>query len=62
MFYSDDPLDDFRRHEDEIARYESSLPTCDFCGEKIYEEHYYVIDGVVHCEKCLDDLYRRSVD
>lgn len=35
------------------------LPRCEDCGEIIYDEHYYDVDGVILCEECLKDRYRR---
>ena len=46
---------------DREAEYEESLPTCDCCGEKIFGEHLWVINGELWCEDCIDNC-KASVD
>ena len=36
---------------------EKYLPICDFCGEKITDETYYVIGGQIACHDCCDERY-----
>lgn len=54
MFYSDDPIKDFERHDAEMAKYWAKRPACDCCGEKIAEEFYYEIEDVKLCEDCIE--------
>lgn len=56
--YSDDPVSDFGRYEEEMERRDADLPTCDICGKKIYDEHYYFLYGMKYCAKCLDDEFK----
>jgi formylmethanofuran dehydrogenase subunit E len=61
MYYTDDPVRDFARHDAEQARQEERLPHCDYCGEVIYEK-YYEINGKIVCEDCLEDLFAQYVE
>ena len=61
MYYTDDPLRDFSRHDAERAKAEERLPHCDYCGEVIYEK-YYEIGGKIVCEDCLEDLFAQYVE
>lgn len=49
---TDNPLNDYARHEKELTEYSSTLPHCDECDEPIYED-YFLIDGVCYCEDCI---------
>jgi formylmethanofuran dehydrogenase subunit E len=40
---------------DREAEYEESLPTCEHCGEKIFSEDCYLINGELWCEDCIDN-------
>lgn len=61
MYYTDDPVRDFARHDAQQARQEERLPHCDYCGEVIYEK-YYEINGKIVCEDCLEDLFAQYVE
>lgn len=44
-------------YNDEISMY------CEGCGEPIYiEDHYYVINGTVYCESCINDCRRLATE
>ena len=62
MYYTDDPIRDFARRDAAEARYESKLPTCAHCGEPIFDEYLYVIDGEPYCEECLNYNFRKRVE
>lgn len=58
--FTDDPVRDasayFNEREDEIAR----LPVCDYCGEHIVDDTYYVLPikgELTLCERCLKETY-----
>lgn len=60
MIYTDDPYDDFRRHDAERSRRLASLPECVECGEPIQDDEAYYINGEWVCEACVE-TYRREV-
>ncbi len=66
MFYTDNPVRDFERHDAEQERWLQSRPVCEVCGEHIQEEHLYDIDGDLVCEECLtkymNENYRQSTE
>ncbi len=62
MTYTDNPVADFDRYDAEQAEAEEKLPHCAYCGEPIYDEYYYEIDGDIVCKDCLDDNFRKWVD
>lgn len=43
-------------------REEERYPHCDKCGNAIYDEHYYEINGDLLCEDCMNDKYRFNTD
>lgn len=61
MFYTDDPIADFERYDRERAKYEASLPKCEYCGLPVEDDYYYEINGDILCEKCLNDHFRKDV-
>lgn len=61
MFYTDDPLTDFARHDAEQEEALKSLPECCDCGQKIQQETAVYINSEWICDNCLDS-YRRDVD
>lgn len=63
MFYrTDDPLEDFARHDLEQQSELDKLPKCDYCGHTITDEHLYDINGDVICEGCLKDHFRKPIE
>lgn len=62
MFRTDDPIADFHRHDAEQCEELSKRPKCDLCHEYVQDEDYYNIGGTIHCEDCLNDNYRMSVE
>ena len=56
MFYTDDPIRDFERHDAELQRKIDRSPKCEHCGEHVYgEDYYYEINDDVVCFYCLRD-------
>ena len=58
-FRSNDPLDDFARHDREEADEENFLPHCSLCGAVItseYYKHVYIrgLDYIL-CDDCLEE-------
>lgn len=52
----------FERYQAEQDRAEAKLPTCYECGNKIYEEFCYEIEGEPICDDCMDNNHRKSVE
>ena len=61
MFFTDDPLRDFHRHDAEQEEQLDKLPECCDCGKKIQQETAVYINGEWICDNCLDS-YRRDVE
>ena len=49
-------------HEAEQEKLLERLPKCRYCGEPIQDDHYFYIDGVIYCEDCLNEKYRRHIE
>ena len=62
MFYSDNPLADFERHDAEQERQLEQLPICADCGEHIQGDHYYLIENYCICSDCLESNYRIEME
>lgn len=62
MFYTDDPVRDFRNHDREQARQMARLPRCSECGEPIQEEVCYEFNDELICEDCVRRYHRKYVD
>lgn len=52
---TNEPLDDFHRHDARQSAELSRCPICDCCGEPIQEAYYYETDEGIYCENCFDD-------
>lgn len=60
MCWTDNPIADFNRWDEEQNRCLEELPECADCGEHIQDEFAFYIDGEWICERCID-AYRREV-
>lgn len=54
-----DPIEDFNRHDAEETAYEKLCPVCDICGERITDDCYYKVGGIVFHLDCAE---RHSVE
>lgn len=61
MQITDNPLNDFYAHENEIAEAAADRPECDECNETIWDEYYYEVRGRIYCPACMDEK-RRWID
>lgn len=61
MFFTDDPVADFSRHDAEQEAELELLPICSECGERIQDEHCFVINDMPIHESCMKENYRVSV-
>ena len=62
MPWTDDPIADFDRHDAEQQKQLDKLPKCDFCGEPIQDEHFYIICGDFVCLECLEACRKDTDD
>lgn len=63
MYYTDDPLRDFARHDAEQQAELDRLPECAECGKPIQSEKCYErIDGELICEECLENNHMHWVE
>jgi formylmethanofuran dehydrogenase subunit E len=53
MFYTDDPLADFARHDAEQEAKLNRLPKCSECKNPIQEETCFEVNGEHICNRCM---------
>lgn len=49
-------------HDSEQEAELQKLPECEYCGHKIQDDHFFLINDEAICEDCLNDNFRRAVD
>ena len=57
-----DNYDLWKQHDREQEQLLERLPVCRKCKERIQDDEYYYIDGVILCEDCMKDKYRRRTE
>ncbi len=62
MYYTNDPVADFLRHDAEQEAELQKLPKCKECGEPIQTDYAYGINGKYICEHCLEAYYRVPIE
>lgn len=60
MYRTDDPYRDFDRWDNEQESWLSKRPRCAHCGERIQDDHYYLIEDEPVCPDCLESDYRKE--
>ena len=55
MYWTDDPLADFHRHDREQERALSLLPKCGRCRERIQSEFCNEVDDEYVCDDCIEE-------
>ena len=60
--YVPDNYDAFLQHEAEQEAWLSKRPICEHCEEPIQDDHLYDIEGLLYCEKCAREIFRRWTD
>ena len=60
--YTDDPAQDFARHDMEQERRRARLPICADCKKRIQDENYFEIEGEILCERCMNHRYRKYTE
>ncbi len=58
MYYTDDPIVDSYRYEDEQEQELSKLPVCSECGEHIQDDVAYYINNEWICPHCMGNFLR----
>ena len=61
LYFTDDPLNDFARHDAEEVSWIDSRPICSDCGNPIQGNHFYEFERKIICEKCLDMYYKKDI-
>lgn len=61
-FRTNDPYKDLANHDEYLMRMSKKLPVCANCGEPIFDDYMYKIDGEALCEDCLNKAYRVDVE
>lgn len=62
MFFTDDPVKDYDRYQEEQGKQLQKLPKCSCCKTHIQDEHLYEINDEVVCEECLNQNFRKNVE
>ena len=57
-----DNYDLWARHESEREQLLAKLPKCDYCGEAITEDYFYIIGETFICIPCLNREHRQYTD
>ena len=60
--YVPDNYDFYLTREAEEERWLESRPKCEKCGEPIQEDDLFDIDGVIYCEECMHDLFKKKTE
>ena len=62
MFYTDDPVKDHDRYQDEQDKQLQKLPKCSICDYHIQDDYLYEINDELICESCIKDNFRKNVE
>ena len=62
MYYTDNPLADFHRHDAEQQAELEKLPKCCECEEAIQDEHCFEVNGEYVCERCMNENHRKFTE
>lgn len=54
MLKTGNPIRDFNRWDEYMWKMAQRLPICYECGERIYDESYYIIADHAYCEECVE--------
>jgi len=57
-----DNYDQWKRYDAEQCKREARLPECDYCGEIIQDDHYYLINDETICPACLESYFRKEIE
>jgi late competence protein required for DNA uptake (superfamily II DNA/RNA helicase) len=57
--WTDDPVADFNRRDNEEIAWLKRRPKCCNCNQHIQDDTFYEIDGNFYCAECLKNDFRR---
>lgn len=57
-----DNYDLYQSYESERECELEKCPECTYCGHKITDEYFYIINDEPVCEECLNDNHRKSLE
>ena len=61
--YIPDNYDHFLVHDGRLAYIDKHRPECGWCGQKIYTDYAYQVEGDMVCTRCMDRwLFDHQVD
>ena len=62
MFYSDDPIRDFERHDAQQEKQLEKLPRCNYCNNPVQDDFLYLINDEIICPDCMHDNFRKETE
>lgn len=62
MFFTDDPVRDYDRYQEEQDKQLQKLPRCSECDNPIQTEECYEFNDELICPECLKDNHRKPVE
>lgn len=62
MYFTDNPVKDHDRYQEEQDKQLQKLPKCSMCDEHIQTDYLYEINDEVVCEECLNEHFRKNVE
>ena len=62
LSYTPDNYDAFLSHDSEQETELEKCPECYYCGQKITDERFYMINDEPICEDCLNENFQRNLE
>lgn len=62
MFWTDDPVADFHRHDAEQTKWLESRPECCECGNPIQSNECFEFNDELICPKCLKENHQKQTE
>lgn len=62
MLYVPDNYDLWEKHDAEQQRELEKLPVCDECDEPIQDDHFYEVNDVKICVRCMNEYFRKDTE
>lgn len=60
--YVPDNYDAFLAHQAKQDAWLRKRPICEECDKPIQDDYLYDVDGMVLCEKCMKEQYRKDTE
>ena len=61
-YRTDDPIADAARYDADCERELRKRPKCVYCRRHIQDDFLFDIDGVLSCEDCTKERFRKPVE